>query len=505
MSIFVQPCRLSKRVVREHYERTLEQRVRLDEISELIGDDTHAALQGVSQNGGVYLWGVVPGRNNDSEFEKLRAGDTGLLTGDKHVHGVMTVGYVFRDRMPTLARQLWGEDSQGRSWEHMYAIQNWTSADIPYDRIREPLGYKPNWNPQRFQVFDDDQSSALRQALPPDTGDFESPHVSDLLRRVDVMLDRTNHPHKPLLLLCATADAENHPEAARLRPFEAYEGRLVTLLTEINPDSTPHPEYPFTRLQTDDLWELERAEGLGLPERDPSRRELRQAGTRGGLTADDYDVMLSDRDVRRRVAARITNHLPAPLSATAIQVLELAPLVGDLWQPSGSTAAFPEQGSPPPRSAGAPSSGEGSIAEPGLLADGGEERTELGLRGEIWVVALERERLRSVGRNDLADRVVHVSREIGDGLGYDVRSFDVDGTERCIEVKTTRAGAGRAFVVSPRELQVSRNHPDRYWLYRVHNFGEDPRYWTRRGALDREWFVRPSQYTVYPTKSPQDD
>lgn len=62
----------------------------------------------------------------------------------------------------------------------------------------------------------------------------------------------------------------------------------------------------------------------------------------------------------------------------------------------------------------------------------------IGDRGEAIVFALEKQRLTQAGRPDLAKTVDHVSQR-KDGLGFDILSFDDDGTERPIEVKATTA------------------------------------------------------------------
>jgi Domain of unknown function (DUF3883) len=36
---------------------------------------------------------------------------------------------------------------------------------------------------------------------------------------------------------------------------------------------------------------------------------------------------------------------------------------------------------------------------------------------------------------DLALKVKHLSKEVGDGLGYDIHSFDLNGSDRLLEVK----------------------------------------------------------------------
>ena len=65
--------------------------------------------------------------------------------------------------------------------------------------------------------------------------------------------------------------------------------------------------------------------------------------------------------------------------------------------------------------------------------------SSLGRAGEETVVRYERRNLQASGRPDLAQMVRHVSADDGDGLGYDVLSFDaVTASPRYLEVKTTR-------------------------------------------------------------------
>lgn len=121
---------------------------------------------------------------------------------------------------------------------------------------------------------------------------------------------------------------------------------------------------------------------------------------------------------------------------------------------------------------------------------------KLGDAGEEFVVAFERRRLASEGRSDLADKVAWTSRDVGDGAGYDVSSFNVDGTVRLIEVKTTNGDAATAFFVAANEVRVSAARPNDYWLYRVYDFGKPTRAVYRlQGALDGgELVLEPSVY-----------
>ena len=64
----------------------------------------------------------------------------------------------------------------------------------------------------------------------------------------------------------------------------------------------------------------------------------------------------------------------------------------------------------------------------------------------------------------------HVSKEQGDGLGYDILSCDEDGKDIYIEVKGTKGNARTAFYITDAELQCSIEHKDKYRLHRVYNF-----------------------------------
>jgi hypothetical protein len=109
----------------------------------------------------------------------------------------------------------------------------------------------------------------------------------------------------------------------------------------------------------------------------------------------------------------------------------------------------------------------------------------LGRAGELFVLELESRRLHSAGKRALSDRVEHVAATRGDGLGYDVLSFEEDGRERLIEVKTTAFGKLTPFFVSQNELQRSRVDAERYRLYRLFGFREKPRLFDLPGAIEQ--------------------
>ena len=98
------------------------------------------------------------------------------------------------------------------------------------------------------------------------------------------------------------------------------------------------------------------------------------------------------------------------------------------------------------------------------------KRRNLGLEGERFVLRIESDRLKALFPDDESKRPVHVSEEEGDGLGYDIRSFDEKGNVIFIEVKTTTGQYSDPFYITRRELIRSETSPKEFRLYRVYHF-----------------------------------
>jgi hypothetical protein len=112
------------------------------------------------------------------------------------------------------------------------------------------------------------------------------------------------------------------------------------------------------------------------------------------------------------------------------------------------------------------------------------QNRSLGQAGELFALDFERWRLIQLGAGQLADDVQHVSVDHGDGLGYDIRSFETDGSQRFIEVKTTNFGERTPFYVSANEARFARDHSDRFRLYRLFEFRTAPRLFELSGPIE---------------------
>lgn len=131
-----------------------------------------------------------------------------------------------------------------------------------------------------------------------------------------------------------------------------------------------------------------------------------------------------------------------------------------------------------------------------LLAEA--RNRSLGEAGESLVLQFEHERLWAAVARKLADRIEHVSRTKGDGLGFDIQSYDIDGSDRLIEVKTTGFGSMTPFYASRNEVNVSRTRESNFHLYRVFNLRKKPKLFTLKGSLSQTCILEPSQFTGVP-------
>jgi hypothetical protein len=94
----------------------------------------------------------------------------------------------------------------------------------------------------------------------------------------------------------------------------------------------------------------------------------------------------------------------------------------------------------------------------------------LGEAGERTIFENEKSLLHRSGRPDLANKVEWISRDQGDGAGFDILSFDIEGKEKFLEVKTTTGWRNTPFYMSNNEVEFARRTNNRYSIIRVYDF-----------------------------------
>jgi len=123
--------------------------------------------------------------------------------------------------------------------------------------------------------------------------------------------------------------------------------------------------------------------------------------------------------------------------------------------------------------------------------------TSLGLLGEELVLAQEIKALVDANRQDLADKVIHVSVVEGDGAGYDIRSYTTDGAMKFIEVKSSKGPASSPFFISPNEIEFSKKNLNNYYLYRLFDVNisnKSAKVYVVEGDLSGQLDLKPTQF-----------
>lgn len=105
-----------------------------------------------------------------------------------------------------------------------------------------------------------------------------------------------------------------------------------------------------------------------------------------------------------------------------------------------------------------------------------QQKTQLesGLEGEKFVLEIEKQRLLShenVKLREKVEKIKHVSQVYGDGLGYDILSYDL--IDDCIkkiyiEVKSTKNNINTPFFMSPNEMEFAREKTVQFRIYRLY-------------------------------------
>lgn len=113
-----------------------------------------------------------------------------------------------------------------------------------------------------------------------------------------------------------------------------------------------------------------------------------------------------------------------------------------------------------------------------------QNNRRLGEAGEALALAYEKWRLNEAGKANLADRVEWISQTEGDGAGFDILSFNNNGSDRYIEVKTTKLSKEAPIFFSLNEYYFSKEHAPQYHLYRLFRFNTKAKMFHAKGSFD---------------------
>jgi energy-coupling factor transporter ATP-binding protein EcfA2 len=161
--IISQPA--ANRAARENFRKTVANPVPLNRVERHLPEGVRDRLRERSPEGELYLWGVRPGstRHKQERWESISEGDVALFAWKGEYRACARVTGTARN--PELARDLWGSDEEGRTWEFIYFLDDPRRCSIPYDQFNEAAGYAPNNVPQGFTVLDEEKSERILDQL----------------------------------------------------------------------------------------------------------------------------------------------------------------------------------------------------------------------------------------------------------------------------------------------------------------------------------------------------
>ncbi|MGB4843389.1 MAG: DUF3883 domain-containing protein [Ferruginibacter sp.] len=121
----------------------------------------------------------------------------------------------------------------------------------------------------------------------------------------------------------------------------------------------------------------------------------------------------------------------------------------------------------------------------------------LGEQGEGLIIQFEKWRLIKAGKDSLADKIEWISKDLGDGTGFDILSKNNNGTDRFIEVKTTKLTKETPIYLSRNEWKFAQLKDKDFFLYRVFNFAANPQLFIKQGHYESFCRLQPQSFKGY--------
>ena len=144
---------------REHYNDTIENPVELKSISKFLKKEELEDLYEIYEDGKCYIWGVTPGGNNKTKWDRIDSGDVTLFARDGAIFASAVTTYKLINTQ--LAAYLWDYDDKRQTWENIYFVDEIRSHDIPVLNFNKVVPYKDGNIIRGFNVLDEEKSNNI--------------------------------------------------------------------------------------------------------------------------------------------------------------------------------------------------------------------------------------------------------------------------------------------------------------------------------------------------------
>ncbi len=175
---------------REHYQDTIENSVALEKVKPHISNHDFKILKSIYPSGFCKVWGVTPGGNNLTKWNRIETGDVTLFSRKGGIYASAVTTHKLHSK--ALATELWSYNKKGQTWEYIYFLEEVKYHNIPYIEFNKAVGYADNYVIQGFSVLKPSQSFSALKAFDLESELFIEDITEDTYREITLKLDTLN-------------------------------------------------------------------------------------------------------------------------------------------------------------------------------------------------------------------------------------------------------------------------------------------------------------------------
>lgn len=175
---------------REHYKDTIENSISLQSIRSHISNPDFEILKSIYPSGFCKVWGVTPGGNNLTKWNRIETGDVTLFSRNGGIYASAVTTHKLHSR--SLAIDLWDFNNKGQTWEYIYFLEEVKNHNIPYIDFNRAVGYADNYVIQGFNVLKPSQSISVLKTFDLESEIFIEEITEDTYKEITLKLDTLN-------------------------------------------------------------------------------------------------------------------------------------------------------------------------------------------------------------------------------------------------------------------------------------------------------------------------